>query len=67
MKRILVLVALLAGSTSVAQAQARIDVLASEFSKKKDATRSKKGVTVRKFREVVSLPWRSTAQEYAGS
>lgn len=41
-----------------ALAQSRAEQLALELSKQKDVTRVKKGVSVRKFAEVIATPWR---------
>jgi len=66
MRRITVALFAILAIAAPAPAQSRIDVLAREFSKKKDATKSKHGVTVRKYYEVVSVPWRASPAEYAG-
>jgi hypothetical protein len=50
-----------------AMAQSRAEQLALELSKKKDVTRVKKGVRVRKFAEVISTPWRlRDVRDYSG-
>jgi hypothetical protein len=45
---------------------ARAQVLAGEFSKLKNATKTKHGVSVRKYYEVVSEPWVAASREYQG-
>ena len=52
---------------SPAAAQTRIDRIAADFTKIKDQTKTKYGVSVRKFREVLSEPWRAgNVQAFAG-
>jgi hypothetical protein len=50
-----------------AQTPARAQLLAGEFSKRKDAVKQKHGVTVRKFHEVVSEAWLASPAGYAGT
>lgn len=49
-------------------AQSKAEQFAAQFNKKKDETRSKKGHTVRKYKEVVATPWTFTDnRKYAGT
>ena len=54
--RTILLLIILAYATPLA-AQTTASQFAAQFTKKKDATKSKKGVTVHKYREIVSKPW----------
>src|SRR5215204_1174613 len=44
----------------------RAQVLAGEFNKFKNETRNKKGVSITKYKEVVSEAWVATLADYAG-
>ena len=57
---------LLIVAATPAAAQSRADQIAAEFTKSKDVTRTKKGVTSRKYKEVVSEPWHAEVRSYAG-
>ena len=67
-KRYLLVVAVVAFATpAFAQTpNARAQVLAGEFSKFKNETRTKKGVSRTKYKEVVSEAWVAPASAYAG-
>lgn len=61
------LVMLLVAAAVPAEAQTRAEQLAVEFTKKKDVTKEKRGVSVRKYHEVISTPWQlPRAQDYSG-
>ena len=69
MRTVLLLGLLLATATPIlAQTpHARAQTLAGEFSKFKNETRTKKGVSVTKYKEVVSEAWLANAASYAGT
>jgi len=48
---------LVLATTTPAIAQSKAEQFAAEFNKKKDQTKTKHGVTTRKFHEVVATPW----------
>jgi hypothetical protein len=59
---------LLATAPAAAQTPgARAQVLAGEFSKLKNVTKTKGGVSHRKYAEVVSEPWTATLRDYRGT
>ena len=61
-----VLVLLSAAPLTAQTPSARAQELAAEFTKFKNETREKKGVTIRKYKEAVSQPWIASLSEYAG-
>jgi hypothetical protein len=64
--RFAVLLLVLAATTPAA-AQTRANQIAAEFTKTKDQTKTKHGVTLRKYKEVLSVPWRvGSLSDYAG-
>ena len=66
--KFVVLAALLLAGAAPLCAQSPAEQLAIQFTKKKDQTKHKKGVTIRKFHEVRAEPWEVThVQVYAGS
>lgn len=59
---------LMLATTTPAIAQSKAQQFAAEFNKKKDETRSKKGHTVHKYKEVVATPWTFTDnRKYEGN
>jgi hypothetical protein len=63
--RYAVILLLLAAATPAA-AQSRADQIAAEFTKSKNTTKTRHGVTARKYKEVVSQPWHADVRDYAG-
>ena len=66
----LIALTLLALATTPLAAQtpgARAQTLAAEFSKFKDVTKSKHGVSHQKYKEIVSEPWAATLRDYRGT
>ena len=61
-----VLVLMSVAPLSAQTPSARAQELAAEFTKFKNETREKKGVTKSKYKEVVSQPWIASVAEYAG-
>lgn len=58
---------LLLAIATPAAAQSRIDQIASDFSKLKHQTKTKKGASTTKFKEVVAEPWQAGSMHaYAG-
>ena len=57
---------LIFAAAAPAAAQSRAHQIAAEFTKSKNATKIKHGVSHHKFKQVVSEPWRASMREYAG-
>ena len=63
----LVLLSLAAAPVVAQTPGARAQTLAGEFSKLKNVTKTKHGVSHRKYAEVVSEPWVATLRDYRGT
>ncbi|HUP87916.1 MAG TPA: hypothetical protein VM100_01055 [Longimicrobiales bacterium] len=66
MRALILVLAFSAVSTTTLSAQSRAQYFAHEFSKKKDHTKTRHGVTMHKFHEVVSTPWIASIDAYVG-
>ena len=63
----LILLSIAAAPLAAQTPGARAQMLAGEFSKFKDRTKTRDGVSHRKYAEVVSEPWVATLRDYRGT